>query len=219
MKKVSLGILLIVMMFGHNFVLNQTQSMQKPLEEIHSISVTEFNLLYSIPSAISILFIIPMGFFYEQIENKLLWGGAISLSFGQLLISIFAGENKPYYYHLLMGGRIFEGIGAEILYMIQGNMASSWMGKFAGLVFILPEFGEIANVFVTPWTYLKFGVSPSFFIGFITCLMSTLACIAIYFGLNRHKTIKKTNSEEDLQNINSHNTQVGVELTESVKST
>ena len=52
------------MMFGHNFVLNQTQSMQKTLTSIHNINITQFNLLYSLPSAISILFIIPMGFFY-----------------------------------------------------------------------------------------------------------------------------------------------------------
>jgi hypothetical protein len=64
MRKLYLGILLTIMMFGHNFVLNQTQSMQKELTAIHKISITEFNLLYSIPSAVSILFIIPMGFFY-----------------------------------------------------------------------------------------------------------------------------------------------------------
>ena len=80
MKKLYLGILLIIMMFGHNFVLNQTQSMQKELTAIHKISITEFNLLYSIPSAVSILFIIPMGFFYERYANKLLWIGAITLS-------------------------------------------------------------------------------------------------------------------------------------------
>jgi hypothetical protein len=40
MKKVQLGILLTVMMFGHNFVLNQTQTMQKELTIIHSISIT-----------------------------------------------------------------------------------------------------------------------------------------------------------------------------------
>lgn len=64
MRKIHLGLLLILMMFGHNYVLNQTQTMQKPLENIHNITITEFNLLYSVPSAISILFIIPMGFFY-----------------------------------------------------------------------------------------------------------------------------------------------------------
>ena len=138
MKKIYLGILLILMMFGHNYVLNQTQTMQKSLEQIHNIKVTEFNLLYSIPSAISILFIIPMGFFYRELANKLLWTGAITLALGQLLISLFGGDNQPFYYQLLMLGRIFEGIGAEILYMIQGNMASSWMGKYAGVVFILP---------------------------------------------------------------------------------
>lgn len=31
MRKLTLGILLILMMFGHNYVLNQTQTMQKSL--------------------------------------------------------------------------------------------------------------------------------------------------------------------------------------------
>ena len=64
MNKLCLGVLLILMMFGHNYVLNQTQSMQKELMGIHSITITEFNLFYSIPSVLSIIFIIPLGFFY-----------------------------------------------------------------------------------------------------------------------------------------------------------
>jgi hypothetical protein len=69
--------------------------------------VTEFNLLYSIPSAISIFFIIPMGFFYNRIASKLLWGGAIFLSLGQLMVAIFGGEGKTMFFQLLMTGRIF----------------------------------------------------------------------------------------------------------------
>ena len=72
-------------------MLNQTQSLQKPLEDIHDISVTQFNLLYSLPSAISILFIIPMGFFYAKVATKLLFTGALLLSIGQLLVAIFGG--------------------------------------------------------------------------------------------------------------------------------
>jgi hypothetical protein len=53
-----------------------------------------------------------MGFFYTHLANKLLWTGAIALSVGQLMVSLFAGDNKPGYYELLMGGRVFEGIGA-----------------------------------------------------------------------------------------------------------
>jgi MFS family permease len=112
MKKIYLGILLILMMFGHNFVLNQTQTMQKELTSIFHISITQFNLLYSIPSAISILFIIPMGFFYDKYTNSLLWAGAITLSLGQLFITIFGAEKKENYFELLMTGRVFEGIGA-----------------------------------------------------------------------------------------------------------
>ncbi len=200
MRKLHLGILLTVMMFGHNFVLNQTQTMQKELTLIHSISITQFNLLYSIPSAVSILFIIPMGFCYEKYANALLWGGAIVLSLGQLFVTIFGSQSRSHYYELMMSGRIFEGVGAEILYMIQGNMASSWMGKYAGVVFILPEVGEILNVFVTPWTFKNWGISWSFFIGFLACLASTISCILIYYGLKLKKP-KKSPSRENIQEL------------------
>lgn len=107
MRKLVLGILLVLMMFGHNFVLNQTQTMQKALEQIHSIGVTEFNLLYSIPSVISILFIIPVGFFYEKYLSTLLLFAALTLSLGQLLVTLFSAEHQKYYYGLMMSGRVF----------------------------------------------------------------------------------------------------------------
>ncbi len=57
---------------------------------------------------------------------------------GQLLASMFGSEGKDNYFKVFIAGRTLEASGAEILYMIQGNLASSWMGNFAGLVFILP---------------------------------------------------------------------------------
>jgi hypothetical protein len=33
--------------------------------------------------------------------------------------------------------------------MIQANLSSTLMGKLAGLTLILPEVGEVANVFLT----------------------------------------------------------------------
>ena len=68
--------------------------MQKELTDVFDITVTQFNLLYSIPSAVSILFIIPMGFFYDKYTNSLLWAGAITLSLGQLFITLFGASNK-----------------------------------------------------------------------------------------------------------------------------
>jgi hypothetical protein len=144
-----------------------------------------------------------MGFFYEKYANLLLWAGAIVLSLGQLLVTIFGAENKENYYHLMMGGRVFEGIGAEVLYMIQGNMASSWMGKFAGVVFILPEVGEILNVFVTPWTFKAWGVQWSFFVGFVACFISSVSCILIYYALKKQK-MKKSPSKENIHMIESN---------------
>ncbi len=62
---------------------------------------------------------------------------------------MFGASSAPYAFPLLTAGRILEGTTAEVLYMIQANLSSSWMGKLAGLTLILPEVGEIANVFLT----------------------------------------------------------------------
>lgn len=102
-----------------------------------------------------------------------------------------------------MTGRVFEGVGAEILYMIQGNMASSWMGKYAGVVFILPEVGEIMNVFVTPWTFKNWGVRWSFLIGFFTCMVSSISCFLIYCYIKKQK-LKQSGSDEHMKSLNSH---------------
>ena len=72
------------------------------------------------------------------------------LLIGQLIVTIFGPLVTNHSYKFLVAGRTLEGTGAEVLYMIQGNLASSWMGSYAGLTFILPEIGEIANVFITP---------------------------------------------------------------------
>jgi hypothetical protein len=75
MNRKYAGILLILMMLGHNYVINQPQSLQQDIEHIHSVTVTEFNLLYSIPSILAILSIIPVGIIYNSYPNfTLLFG-------------------------------------------------------------------------------------------------------------------------------------------------
>lgn len=138
MNKLLCGVILILMMLGHNYVINQPQSLQKQLQNIHGINVTQFNLLYSIPSILALLTIIPIGYIYHKYPNFTLLFGVAVLFIGQLLVSLFGSEGKQYFYSLLITGRTFEGTGAEILYMIQGNLASSWMSHLAGLIFILP---------------------------------------------------------------------------------
>jgi hypothetical protein len=68
---------------------------------------------------------------------------------GQLLVAIFGTNTHSYAFTFLVLGRVMEGTTAEVLYMIQANLSSTWMGKLAGLTLILPEIGEIANVFLT----------------------------------------------------------------------
>lgn len=80
-----------------------------------------------------------------------------------------------------------EALGAEILYMIQGNIASSFMGRFAGIVLILPECGEIANVLITPELYTRLGIRFAFFVGFLTCLASSIACVMLYLQFIHHR--------------------------------
>lgn len=40
MNKATLAILLIMMMFGHNYVLNQPQVLQAEIQETHKVTVT-----------------------------------------------------------------------------------------------------------------------------------------------------------------------------------
>lgn len=69
--------------------------------------------------------------------------------------------------------------------MIQGNLASSWMSHLAGLIFILPEIGEIMNAFFTPFAAIKWGVEVSLQLGLVFCLISGIACCYLYFHLKR----------------------------------
>ena len=92
--------------------------------------------MYSLPSSLSIIFIIPLGILYDRYALRIILIGGFSLLVGQALVTIY-GPDRGYFQTLVIG-RILEAIGAEILYMIQGNLASTWMGKLAGLIFILP---------------------------------------------------------------------------------
>ena len=89
MNRLVIGVLLILMMFGHNYVLNQPQVLQSEFQSIHKISVPQFNFLYSIPSFVSIFFILPLGVLYDRYSGVILIGAALSLMFGQLLVAIF----------------------------------------------------------------------------------------------------------------------------------
>lgn len=89
MNRKYTGLMLILMMLGHNYVINQPQSLQHEIEQIHNVNVTEFNLLYSIPSILAILTIIPVGIIYSKYPNFTLMLGITILFIGQLLASMF----------------------------------------------------------------------------------------------------------------------------------
>lgn len=64
--------------------------------------------------------------------------------------------------------------------MIQGNLASTWMGNAAGMIFILPEVGEIFNVIITPLVTEKYGIFPALILGLSTCVLSFFSCLLLY---------------------------------------
>ena len=76
--------------------------------------------------------------------------------------------------------------------MIQGNLASTWMGTTAGMIFILPEIGEILNVLITPLVTEKYGMFPALIIGLMTCVFSFGACLLLY---NYFRNLKKKELE------------------------
>jgi hypothetical protein len=49
---------------------------------------------------------------------------------------------------------------------------------------------------VTPWTYAKWGVGKSFFLGFLVCLISTISCILIYVTLKKKAELNEAGSDE-----------------------
>ena len=79
---------------------------------MHEVSVPTFNLLYSLPSAVSIIFIIPLGILYDKHSQAILLTGAIMLLAGQVFVAIFGPNIGPHSYKALIGGRILEGTGA-----------------------------------------------------------------------------------------------------------
>ena len=112
MRKLFKGLILVCMMFGHNYVLNQAQALQEEIQTLHNVNVTYFNLLYSVPSAISIIFILPLGCLYDRYSQHILLLGAFMLLIGQILVTIFGPLVRRFSYSFLVVGRTLEGTGA-----------------------------------------------------------------------------------------------------------
>jgi MFS family permease len=112
MHRSVLGFLLALLMFGHGFVLNQPQVLQSEFQHIHNILVPQFNLLYSIPSAVAIFFILPLGILYDSHSHLILLGAGVLLVLGQLLVTAFGTNASHFAFWLMAVGRVMEGTAA-----------------------------------------------------------------------------------------------------------
>lgn len=60
----------------------------------------------------SIFFILPLGVLYDKYSGMILIGAALSLMFGQLLVSVFGASASSSAFTFLTIGRVFEGTAA-----------------------------------------------------------------------------------------------------------
>lgn len=92
-----------------------------------------------------------------------------------------------------------QGIGAEILYMGQGVLATKWMGSLVGLILVLPELGEICNAFLTPMLNIKGGLYMPLGLGFITCIISLIASVFLFYFDRKYERSLQTTEETSIE--------------------
>lgn len=188
--KFTIGVLLVLILFAHNFIFNLPQALQDSIMETHSIPITQFNLLYSLQTLPTIFLIIPLGVLYDSFGPKMLIPSACLLVLGQMLMFVYTPLRSSFSFMMMIMGRVMQGIGAEILYMGQGVLATKWMGSLVGLILVLPELGEICNAFLSPMLNIKGGLYMPLAIGLVTCIVSMLASIFLcYFDRKYEKEI------------------------------
>jgi MFS family permease len=132
------GVLLVLILVGHNFVFNQPQALQDSIMQVHQVPMTQFNLLYTLQTLPTIFLIIPLGVLYDSYGPKMLIPSAFMLVLGQVLMIVYTPLKSSFSFIMMITGRVFQGIGAEILYMGQGVLATKWMGNLVGLILVLP---------------------------------------------------------------------------------
>lgn len=136
--EVTIGILLVLILLGHNYTANIPQAIQDSIMKIHSSSTTQFNLLYSLETLPSMFLIIPLGILFDILGTKLLVPAALLLMMGQLLLLVYTPLHSSFSFIMMILGRVMQGISGQMLYMAMGVMTTKWMGNLSGLIIVLP---------------------------------------------------------------------------------
>lgn len=185
--KFSIGLLLVLLMLGHNFVFNAPQALQDSIMKVHQVPITQFNLLYTLQTLPTIFLIVPLGFLYDSYGAGMLIPSALLAVIGQLLLMIYTPLHSSFSFIMMIAGRVLQGISAEVLYMGQGVLATKWMGSLVGLILVLPEVGEIGNAFITPLLNIHGGLSLALMVGLIVCVVSLISSILLYYLEKKHE--------------------------------
>lgn len=178
--KFVIGLLLVLLMVGHNFVFNAPQSLQDSIMEVHKVPITQFNLLYTLQTLPTIFLIIPLGFLYDSYGACMLIPSALLAVVGQAILIVYTPLRSSFSFIMMIAGRVLQGISAEMLYMGQGVLATKWMGPLVGLILVLPEVGEIGNAFITPLLNIHGGLYLALVVGLILCIVSAIAAVLLY---------------------------------------
>lgn len=124
--------------------------------------------------------IIPLGILFDILGSKLLIPATLLLMLGQLILLVYTPLHSSFSFIMMIIGRIMQGISGQMLYMAMGVMTNKWMGNLSGLIIVLPEIGEILNVFFTPLLNIYGGLYLVNFCGMVVCFVSFLSTIFLW---------------------------------------
>ena len=195
--EITIGILLVLILLGFNYTTNTPQGIQDSIMHLHSLSTTQFNLLYSLETLPSLFLIIPLGILFDVMGAKLLIPACLLLLMGQTLLLVYTPLRSSFSFLMMLFGRVMEGMSGQILYMAMGVMTTKWMGNLSGLVIVLPEIGEIMNVFMTPALNILGGLYLVNFVGLLICVVSFCSTILLWRTDRRYENMTK---EEEFSN-------------------
>ena len=139
--KVTVGVLLVLILLGQNYITNIPQAAQDSIMITHDLTTTQFNLLYSLETLPSIFLIIPLGILFDAYGTKLLIPASLLLVLGQGLLLTYTPLKSSFSFVMMILGRIMEGISGQLLYLAMGVMVTKWMGNLGGVIIVLPEVG------------------------------------------------------------------------------
>ena len=170
-----------------------------------------FNLLYSIYSFPNIFLPFFAGVLVTIFGNRIMYlFFGICIMFGHFITCLGCQYRSM---TMMLIGRIVFGIGGESINVCQSAMIVKWFYQSSialplGLGITISRLGSVLNDCISPLIAKNANAAPSFWFGFVMCVISLIAIIAIFI-IDYEKDIKinnNNNNNTEIQVNNSNNT-------------